>query len=44
LKIKGKDYLKDKEWAKEIKTKEFVWTIETNEFSGERSLNISCEK
>mmetsp|Transcript_100947 Transcript_100947/g.217970 ORF Transcript_100947/g.217970 Transcript_100947/m.217970 type:complete len:187 (-) Transcript_100947:72-632(-) len=44
LKMKGKDYLKDKEWTKEIKTAEFVWTIENNEFTGERTLNIVCEK
>lgn len=31
LKIKGKDYLIGKKFPKEIKTAEFVWTIEVNE-------------
>jgi len=33
-----------KKFAKEIKTPEFVWTIELNEFTNEKTLNITCEK
>jgi len=44
LRLKGKDCLVGKKWAKEIKTAELVWTIETNQHTGDRSLNIICEK
>lgn len=44
LKIKGKDYLIGKKFPKEIRTPEFVWTIEVNEMTDEKTLNITCEK
>lgn len=44
LKIKGKDYLTGKKFPKEIRTPEFVWTIEVNEMTDEKTLNITCEK
>lgn len=44
LKIKGKEYLMGKKFPKEIKTAEFVWTIEVNEYTEEKTLNITCEK
>jgi len=44
LKIKGKDYSTGKKFPKEIRTPEFVWTIEVNEMTDEKTLNITCEK
>lgn len=33
-----------KKFAKEIKPAEFVWTIEVNELTDEKTLNISVDK